>query len=244
MAPDHLLCARCGASLKGHAVARGLCPACLLTTALAVDDDPHQSGEPADLIPYRVVTILARGDRGITYFAYPLGSSRAVALKIVGPCNVGAVLSRFARWKDALVLGERPNIARVVDVGPSDEHRVYVASEYVTGRSLDALARRRTLTQVQRIDIVRQIAGALGAAHERKLAHMRLDASRVKIAMSGGLHVTLLGLGASLILDGTNPDPDEDVGALVRMCHELEVSLPRQAYAAADALRADLAGAT
>jgi len=74
--------------------------------------------------------------------------------------------------------------------------------------------------------IARQLADALAAIHAQGLAHMRLDTSRIKVATSGGVRATILGLGASLIVGDLPPQPDLDVAALADVCRELGVAVP------------------
>ena len=234
-------CARCGALLTMRPRAP-LCPACLLTTALTIDGDVDRgTGDPALDLPYDIVTILARGDRSVTYLAQPRGSSRRVSLAIAGPCDVGGILSRFARWKHALEEARHPHSSQLLDVGASADDCVYVASEYVAGAPLDAAIRRGTLTEGQRTHVMRQIADALVAAHEHGVAHMKLDATRIKIASGCETQAVLLGLGMRLVVDGDEADLARDVGSLVRLGHDLGVNL-RPAYVSAAAVRADLAG--
>ena len=240
MLDGHSRCPRCGGRRTLDAAAL-LCPRCLLATALAIDDARDQSPlDPDHRIPYEIVTILARDAGAITYLAHPDGASQYVALKMIDRCDVPAVLSRFQQWKGALGRERHSSIARLIDVGQASSGSAYVATEYVTGSSLDALLRRGTLAEAERRDIARQLAEALEAAHAQGLAHMKLAASRVKIATRRGVAATLLGLGSSLVVEGMRSQPDLDVRMLADMCRHLGVELPPRAYGTMGALRAAL----
>lgn len=201
-------------------------------------DDPAPGID--DLPPYDIVTILARDADAVTYLARGFVSSQHIALKIIDASDVAVIVSRIHEWKTRLTNARHPGISRMVDAGTAGRGRAYLATEYVAGSSLDYLLRHGTLTAAERIDIARQLADALAAMHAEGLAHMRVDSSRVKLAMSGGVQVTILGLGTSLIVTGSLPQPDLDVRALVELCRVLGVPLRPQPYATMASLRAAL----
>ena len=92
----------------------GLCPACLITTALSQDDAP---------CPYRVLAPIDEDAAGVTYFAQGLNGARGyVALKVHDRHrHLEAVLDRYERWKPALEQVDHEHIARLVDVGVTAE---------------------------------------------------------------------------------------------------------------------------
>ena len=87
-------CPRCGTVRAAHAAPLDLCPACLLATALSMDDEP---------CPYQVLAPIGEGASGVTYLAQALtGMGGYVALKILGRARtLDAVLSRYQEWKAA-----------------------------------------------------------------------------------------------------------------------------------------------
>jgi hypothetical protein len=224
MTTAHLQCPRCGKTLSARAT-EGLCAACLLAAALSPDDER----DPADLFPYCIVTLLAGDSDGVTYLARTTsGAPRYVALKVLRRCSdPDAVVSRFERWKPALAALTHPSLAPVVDVGRVGDRSIYLVADYVPGSPLQPLLKSPGLDAEQRAEIVRQIAAALRAAHDRGVAHMRLDASRMKITAAAAVRAHLLGLGTALIVDGTAPDPEFDRRALVRIAAELGVPVPQ-----------------
>jgi hypothetical protein len=236
---DDFVCPRCGARRTVDAAATPLCPSCLFAAALAADDDQDDS-ETDDAPPFNAVTILARDADAVTYLARGFVSSEHVALKIIDTPDVAAIMSRIHVWKSRLSAVRHPGLSRFVDAGRAGRRGVYLATEYIPGPSLEYLLRHGTLTARERIDIAHQAVEALAATHSHGLAHMRVDASRIKLTMSGGVHVTILGLGASLIVGGLAPEPALDVRALVDLCELLGIGVHPPPDATLASLRAAL----
>jgi serine/threonine protein kinase len=195
----------------------GLCPACLLTAALATDHEP---------CPYRVLAPMGEDSLGVTYLAQALTGTRAiVALKIYRfRDDAEAVLSRYVTWKPVLATLTHPGLARFLDVGLTGGGELYVASEYVAGWPLTSLASHASIESAERTMIARHLKSAIEAAHTAGLVHLKLDASRIKISTTNGLRATILGLGASLIVDGAAGPPDVDRLALSRIIRELGIA--------------------
>ena len=59
-----------------------------------------------------------------------------------------------------------------------------------------------------------QLTDAIDAAHAAGLAHLSLDATKVKVSTASGPSATLLGLGVRMIVDGAEPRMDQDLRAL------------------------------
>jgi serine/threonine-protein kinase len=218
-------CPRCGAYLPVRGLTHALCPGCLMASALE-DHDVSETLEPEDYsfgIPYQIVTLMARDAQGVTYLARPAGAAGHVALKILGPRDdAGAILDRARVWTTRLAQVRHPHIARLLDAGPAAEACVYIAAEYIAGPALAVPACRERLTRADRVAVLAQLADALETLGALGIAHLRLDASHVKIAARDGVHATLIGLGTGLIVDGLLPQPERDIEALAVIARDLE----------------------
>jgi hypothetical protein len=228
-ATDPERCPRCGTLRATGAASLDLCPACLLTTALSMDDEPW---------PYQVTAPMGEDARGVTYLAQRLtGAHEYVALKIHASRDDAAeILSRYERWKPALARVEHPGVGRLLDVGLTAEGRLYVASEYVAGWPLTALGSRAPVGIGARASMARQMIAAIEAVHAADLVHMKLDASKVKISTANGPRATILGLGSSLIVDGREAERGPDLLALVRLVRDVGFEVPERPYRTATAI--------
>ena len=227
--PEPLKCSRCGTRRPARAAPLDPCPACLLATALSIDDGP---------CPYDVMTPMGQDSGGVTYLARALTGGRGyVALKVCSPRDdADTVLLRYQRWKPALARIRHPSVATLIDVGLTAEGLLYVASEYVAGWSLTALGSHASVGVHERALLARQLIGAVDAAHETGVVHMKLDASKVKISTADGPHATILGLGSSLIVDGREAQRQPDLLALVRLIRDLGIEVPDRSYETAAAI--------
>jgi hypothetical protein len=200
-----------------------LCPACLLTTALSMDDEP---------CPYQVMAPISEDAHGVTYLALALTGARGyVALKVHGlRDDTEVILSRYRHWKPALARVQHPSVGKLLDVGMTAEGLLYLASEFVVGWPLTGLASRASVGIGERAKMAHQLIGAIGAAHAAGVVHLKLDSSNVKISTANGPRATILGLGSSLIVDGAEARPEADLLALVRLVHDLGIELPDHEY--------------
>ena len=194
-----------------------LCPACLLSTALATDGRS---------CPYHIVAPIAESRSGTTYLAQSAPRGRGiVALKILAARDdADEMLARYERWKPAIARVTSANVASVTDAGLTDEGLVYLASPFVPGWPLETIDEHKSIGPDARADIARQIAAAISAIHDAGLAHLAVDASHVRVSVTNGVHATLLGLGVRVVVDGDHPSADVDRIALAKLHYRLGVT--------------------
>ncbi len=132
---------------------------------------------------YLILARLGEGGMGRVYAAEHVKMNRQCAIKVMNPSlmNDAESTTRFAREASNAARILHPNVAAVFDFGES-EKTVYLVMEYVDGESLSQLmAREGALAPRRAIDIARQVADGLSAAHELGLVHRDLKPDNVLI---------------------------------------------------------------
>ena len=193
---------------------------------------------------YRLISRLGAGGMGEVYRADDLRLRRPVALKVVRLTQDGASRRLLAEARAASALSH-PNIAVIyeVDEVDRDDGRIgFIAMEYVEGRTLaDAVPDLRSLDAI--IDIGRQTALALAAAHARGLIHRDIKPSNIMVTASGLVKVLDFGLarwsGAAAAAELSTQTADID-GDLHRIAGTIPYMSPEQATGRALDGRSDL----
>jgi serine/threonine protein kinase len=149
---------------------------------------------------YLIERELGRGGMGIVYKAHEESLQRVVALKILSPTLVRdpAYAQRFLREARAGARLHHPNIVPVHAVGEIDGHH-YISMAYVKGAPLSAAMRQKGQLPVNKaIDIARQIADALSAAHAQGIVHRDIKPDNIMLDQAGRIQVMDFGLARVL----------------------------------------------
>ena len=138
----------------------------------------------ADWRRYRVERFLGAGGMGSVYKAFDPSLNRYVALKFLHR-NEPELTSRFLREARSQARVDHPNVCQVHEVGEV-EGRPYIAMQYIEGRSLAEPAAE--LPVERRVELVRDVARAIHAAHRTGLIHRDLKPGNILLAQrdSGG----------------------------------------------------------
>ncbi|MGH8870060.1 MAG: Stk1 family PASTA domain-containing Ser/Thr kinase [Actinomycetes bacterium] len=145
---------------------------------------------------YRVESRLARGGMATVYLALDERLDRMVALKVMHPglADDDEFVSRFIREARSTARLSHPNVVAVFDQGADDGH-VYLAMEYVEGRTLrDLLDDRGPLTPREAFSVLEPVLAALGAAHYAGIVHRDVKPENVLLADDGRIKVADFGL--------------------------------------------------
>src|SRR6185312_2814634 len=89
---------------------------------------------------YRLLEVIGDGGMGRVFRAEQLTTGRTVALKLLHSqfCGVAEVVQRFEREAEVTRQLSHPHIVKVVEFGEW-EGRLYLATEFLAGRSLASL---------------------------------------------------------------------------------------------------------
>jgi eukaryotic-like serine/threonine-protein kinase len=145
---------------------------------------------------YRVQARIAQGGMATVYVGHDTKLERTVALKVMHANLVGdeEFVRRFiAEAKHAAALSH-PSVVAVYDQGTSKGH-VFLAMEYVPGRTLRALLTERgRLGPRQALEIMQPVLAALGAAHRAGVVHRDVKPENVLLNADGRVKVADFGL--------------------------------------------------
>src|SRR3954470_21279055 len=145
---------------------------------------------------YRVQARIAQGGMATVYVGHDTKLERTVALKVMHANLVGDedFVRRFiAEAKHAAALSH-PSVVAVYDQG-TDKGHVFLAMEYVPGRTLRALLTERgRLGPRQALEIMQPVLAALGAAHRAGLVHRDVKPENVLLNADGRIKVADFGL--------------------------------------------------
>jgi serine/threonine protein kinase len=138
---------------------------------------------------YRVRQKLGEGGMGAVYLAEHVDIERRVALKLVHAelLRNPLVLGQFRQEARAASRIGNPYICDVTDWGELPDGRVFFVMEYLDGRSLGrVLEQARRLPPARAIPILRQVAKALGSAHEKGIVHLDVKPDNVLLVNKDG----------------------------------------------------------
>ena len=153
---------------------------------------------------YRLDALLATGGMGEVWRGLDLVLDRPVAVKVLRRDRTGdsAALSRF-RAEARLSAGlTHPNIAALHDYGEMrnvegrrDERLPYLVMELVEGEALSTVLRReRRLTPRRTLEIMRQTAAGLAAAHAAGVVHRDVKPGNLMLGPGDTVTITDFGI--------------------------------------------------
>src|SRR3954451_22633963 len=135
------------------------------------------------LAGYRIEERIGRGGMGLVYRAQHLNLRRRAAIKIIAPelAEASGFRDRFNREARIAAALQHPNIVTVYDAGEEDG-LLYLAMQYIEGSDLSTVLRSQgRLRPYRALDVCRQVAAALDAAHEHGLIHRDVKPGNVLI---------------------------------------------------------------
>jgi eukaryotic-like serine/threonine-protein kinase len=179
--------------------------------ALSAADCPEIPG-------YHILGELGRGGMGVVYKAEQLALKRVVALKIVLASTLARPkrLIRFRMEAEAVARLQHPNIVQIYEVGEHDGVPFFTL-EYVAGGSL---ASKRGQPGPVIAGIMRALAQAIHAAHQRGILHRDLKPANVLLTADGAPKVTDFGLAKQLDQDSGHTQAGDVMGTPSYMAPE------------------------
>ncbi len=144
---------------------------------------------------FEITEELGRGGMGSVYKARDQHLDRDVALKVLLPETVNDAdrRRRFVQEAKAASALNHPNIVHVYDIDEA-EGVLFIAMEYVAGRTLDKVIPQRGMAIGEALKYAAEIADALAAAHAAGIVHRDLKPSNVMLTERGSIKLLDFGL--------------------------------------------------
>ena len=167
---------------------------------------------------YRLTRKIGEGGMGAVYEATHVVIDKPVAVKVlrekyVDRPEVAQRLVQEARLASSI---RHEHIVDITDSGSTGDGRTFVVMELLDGQSLAELIRREgPIPEPRALEIVRQVASALGAAHARRIVHRDVKPENIFLVRKNGEDfIKVVDFGISKSLRPGVADPDS-----VRLTH-------------------------
>jgi eukaryotic-like serine/threonine-protein kinase len=197
-------CPRCG---KEYENANTLCPAD--GTVLERAEDPLVGQTLAE--KYRIEELINEGGMGAVYRGTHVLMDKTVAIKVLHPALAAddKIVARFSREAKAASRISHPHALNVTDFGESSNGVVFLVMEYLKGQTLKEVIHSEGPMPLPRaVEIVRQICGALEAAHTEGVVHRDLKSDNIMLLdVGGGDWAKVLDFGIAKIIEKVGQDP-------------------------------------
>jgi eukaryotic-like serine/threonine-protein kinase len=147
---------------------------------------------------YRILEKLGEGGMGVVYLAEDTHLGRRVAVKFLASVDDQNYRARFLREARAISALSHPHVATLFDYGESADGQPFIVMELVEGQTLTELLLASALTLNRAVEIIEEVAEALGAAHARGIIHRDIKPSNVVVGDNGVVKVLDFGLAKRL----------------------------------------------
>jgi serine/threonine protein kinase len=195
-------CPHCG---KEYEDTNTLCPSD--GTVLEKTSDPLLGQTLAS--KYRIEELINEGGMGAVYRGTHTLMDKTVAVKVLHPALAAddKIVARFSREARAASRISHPHALNVTDFGESENGIVFLVMEYLRGQTLKDIIRADGPMSLPRaVGIIRQVSGALDAAHAQGVVHRDLKSDNIMLEDVGdGDWAKVLDFGIAKI--------QEDVGS-------------------------------
>jgi eukaryotic-like serine/threonine-protein kinase len=145
---------------------------------------------------FRILRVLGMGGMGLVYQAHDVELDIDVALKLLRP-ELASRPDAFERFRKELLLARQvssPHVVRIHDL-VRHEQAWLISMDYVAGQSLELLLNEeKSFTPERALEITRQLALGLAAAHRSQVIHRDLKPANVMVDEKGEVSITDFGV--------------------------------------------------
>ena len=157
---------------------------------------------------YQIIGELGRGSMGVVYKGFDPSIRRIVAIKTMlteglSPEEFLEFKTRFQREAHAAGTLAHANIITVYDFG-EDEGILFLAMEYLEGKSLEKLVEEQNVLPIETIvPIYDQVCSALDHAHQHNIVHRDVKPANIMILQNGQVKMTDFGIAKMMSMGVT-----------------------------------------
>ena len=192
--------------------------------------------QPDTIGPYRILRVIGRGGMGQVYLGErdAIDFKQVVAIKVIRRgLDTDDLIARFRNERRILARLDHPNIARLIDVGATEQGRPYLVMEHVDGVPIAEYCDRNRLTIAERLRLFRSVCAAVHHAHRSLIVHRDLKPNNILVTNDGA--PKLLDFGIAKILG--SDDAEYAHAASPRTRTDVRVLTP--AFCAPEQIRGD-----
>ena len=194
------------------------------------------SAPPVEIARYTVLRRIGMGGMGeVLLVEQQEPIRRLMALKLVrSSVATPEIISRFESERQALAVMNHPNIARIYEVGETEDGRPYFAMEYIDGESIIDYCNTRRLDVTQRLTLFRQVAEGVNHAHQKGIIHRDLKPPNILVEVIDGRPVPkIIDFGISKAV-GSGQEEDSSLTQTGVLVGTPEYMSPEQAEGSLD----------
>ncbi|MBI5517002.1 MAG: protein kinase [Deltaproteobacteria bacterium] len=201
--PRHRFCLGCGHPSEAPPPPSGPRP----NAAPAAHGDAYaEPFEPFWVGPYHCAECLGEGGMGVVYRGRHRHLGRWCAVKVLlpSPGARGRATERFFREARIAATISHPNVVTVYDFGQADGALLYLAMEYLPGRTLAQELADGPIPLPRCVALLEQVCEGLGAAHAAGVIHRDLKPHNIMVTSEGPdrERVKLLDFGVACSAEG------------------------------------------
>src|SRR5215212_5361058 len=198
------ICPKCGVEYPDSTT---LCPA----DGIALEKEGDSLLGTTLAGKYRIDERLNEGGMGTVYRGTHVLMEKTVAIKVLRPALAAdeKIVARFSREARAASRISHPHALSVTDFGEDKGGVVFLVMEYLKGETLKEVIKSEGQMPLPRVrEIIRQVCGALEAAHAEGAVHRDLKSDNIMlIDVGGGDWAKVLDFGIAKITEKVGQDP-------------------------------------
>src|SRR5437588_1310937 len=226
------ICRKCGAKIFSD-TPEGLCPRCVLKTALAMPSEASVAGvsDPGgvdklsrgavtagpdgkkaaraaemlgELGDYELLEEIGRGGQGVVFRARQKSLNRTVAVKVISLCQ-WASKAHLKRFRREAEAAASFDHPSIVPIYEVGEREgsCYFSMKFVEGGQLDEVVRREAMPIRDAVELIAKVACTVHYAHEHGILHRDIKPGNILLDAKRDPHLTDFGLARLVETEST-----------------------------------------